>query len=99
MIKGSNKRVIVMKDTGHDMIEEAFFILKANSPSCKEKCYSEDDILKQANLILDEKGCGYPFGDVKYNVSALPRKKSRIVPFLLGAMSGICATCLLAFFL
>ena len=74
MIKGCNKRVIVMKDTGHDMIEEAFFILKANSPSCKEKCYSEDDILKQANLILDEKGCTYPFGDVRYNVSALPRK-------------------------
>ena len=97
MIKGCNKRVIVMKDTGHDMIEEAFFILKANSPSGKDGCYSEDDIMKQANLILDAKGYGYPFSDVKYNVNSLPRKKSRLVSFLLGALSGITVTCLLAF--
>ena len=48
MIKGCNKRVIVMKDTGDSVFEQAFFILK---PGTENK--SQSDILVQAQRIID----------------------------------------------
>ena len=77
MIKGCNKRVIVMKDTGNDMIEEAFFILKPDVSQSKNKQSGTADILKQASLILDAKGCEQPFSDVRLNVNKPYKKRSR----------------------
>ena len=49
LIKGCNKRVIVMKETGNEMIEEAFFILR---PGGEKGLVSHEDVLEYANGIL-----------------------------------------------
>lgn len=92
MIKGCNKRVIVMKDTGHHMIEEAFFILKPASAGGKSSSLNENDIIKQANLILDAGGYSYPFDGIKLNVNSPQKKRSRAISFLLGTGFGIVVT-------
>ena len=66
MIKGCNKRVIVMKDTGNDMIEEAFFIIK---PEASKSGFSESDMLKQANRILEKSFYDERFSHLSMNVS------------------------------
>jgi hypothetical protein len=96
MIKGCNKRVIVMKDTGNDMIEEAFFILKPDVSQSKNKQSGTADILKQASLILDAKGCEQPFSDIRLNVNKPYKKRSRLVPFLCGTLSGMAMTYLIS---
>ncbi|MBP3580697.1 MAG: hypothetical protein J6K12_05560 [Clostridia bacterium] len=98
MIKGCNKRVIVMKDTGHDMIEEAFFILRPEVAKGKSALQSEGDIIKQANMILDSRGYGLPFSDIKLNVNSARCKKHWITPFLWGLILGVCVTCFAAVF-
>ena len=75
MIKGCNKRVIVMKDTGNDMIEEAFFILKLDVSQSKNK---------------------QPFSDIRLNVNKPYKKRSRLVPFLYGTLSGMAMTYLIS---
>jgi len=97
MIKGCNKRVIVMKDTGHDMIEEAFFILKPEAVKGKG-CFTGEDIVKQANLILDSKGFDSPFSGIKLNVNNEKTKRMWMTPFLWGVVLGITVTCILAVF-
>ena len=81
MIKGCNKRVIVMKETGNAMIEEAFFILKAEQSG---KGISEGDIIKQANRILEKS-----MGDEKLFSLARPsQKKGGFSCFFSGAVIG-----------
>ena len=84
MIKGCNKRVIVMKDTGNSMIEEAFFILKADAI---KEALREEDIIKQANKILEKSMCDEEFSCFK---AGQTRKKSKntLSSFLLGGVFG-----------
>lgn len=97
MIKGCNKRVIVMKDTGHEMIEEAFFILKPEISRGKGG-FSEGDIMRQANLILDEKGFNTPLSSIHLNVNSHREKRGWFTPFMWGLVFGITITSLLAVF-
>ena len=97
MIKGCNKRVIVMKNTGHDMIEEAFFILKADAAK-HTGVFAQADLVKQANRILDAKGFDMPFEDLKLNVNAPQSRKPWVTPFLWGLVVGIVSMCLLTVF-
>lgn len=93
MIKGCNKRVIVMKNTGHEMIEEAFFILKPDTDTKKRP--TENDILKQANLILDSKKMPSPLGDISLNVTSQRKKTFDFTSFLWGTVVGITITCII----
>lgn len=70
MIKGCNKRVIVMKETGSTMIEEAFFIL---SPAACKAGISEGDIIKQANSILERSFYDDRFAKLSMNISKKER--------------------------
>ena len=84
MIKGCNKRVIVMKDTGNDVFEEAFFILK---PEASKARLSEGDIIKQANRILEQS----IYNDNLSRFSVNGRKtngKGRLYSFVAGAVIG-----------
>lgn len=49
MVKGCQKKVICIKDTGSDMFEEAFFIMK---PS-KDGVPKEGDMIREARRILE----------------------------------------------
>ncbi len=95
MIKGCNKRVIVMKDTGHEMIEEAFFILRPEAQSKAKGSLSGADFIKQANIILDANGFDAPLSGIRLNVNSEKEKRSRLTPFLLGFVLGIASACVL----
>lgn len=84
MIKGCNKRVIVMKDTGNDMIEEAIFIIK---PGCDKGFVGEDDIIKHANSILDKNAYNNRFSDLSMNV-VKGRKNTGFASFWSGMVIG-----------
>lgn len=88
VIKGCNKRVIVMKETGNAMIEEAFFILK---PEAGRAGISEGDIIKQANLILEKSAYDERFSRLSMNV-AKNKKKSNFSSFWSGAVIGAIIT-------
>lgn len=92
MIKGCSKRVIVMKNTGHEMIEEAFFIL---SPDAAKGKTGEGDILKQANSILESSGMPTSFSSFSLNVNAKKKPRHSVTDFLWGVVAGITATCIL----
>ncbi len=88
MIKGCNKRVIVMKDVGNSVFEEAFFILKPGT----EKT-AQTDILFQAQKIIDENEKTTQNGgrEIIYNVDKERKKKSAPL-FFAGAFTGFALT-------
>ena len=88
MIKGCNKRVIVMKETGNAMIEEAFFILRPESG----KSISEDDIIKQANRILEKSVYNESFSHLPMNVAERKGRSGRIACFWSGLILGAVIT-------
>ena len=85
MIKGCNKRVIVMKDTGDSVFEQAFFILK---PGVENK--SQSDILVQAQKIIENReNSNFPSGIV-YNADKKNGKSRKsMVMFFLGLVIGV----------
>ena len=85
MIKGCNKRVIVMKETGSDMIEEAFFILRPSKDKCS---FSNGDIMKHANSILEKNCYGGSFPALSMSVTQSREKKSPF-SFFLGLTCGV----------
>ena len=78
MIKGINKNMIVVKNTGSRYFEEAHFIIKNSAPECSER-----DLVKEATKIvgnvLTEKG-----------KASKPRGKAvkGLITFLLSFRSG-----------
>lgn len=49
MVKGYQKRVVFMKNTGSEFFDEAYFVV-CDSPKTK----SEADMISEANRIIDE---------------------------------------------
>lgn len=95
VIKGCNKRVIVMKDTGNEMIEEAFFILR---PQSTKSIFSEDDIMKHANSIL-ETSYSKHFSSLSMNVTKNERGIGNVVHFLVGLAFGVVISAVIFFML
>lgn len=95
MIKGCNRRVIVMKDTGNDMIEEAIFVLKSAG---EKNGFSENDIIRHANSILDDGSRKERFSGLSMNV-VKPKRFSRLSDFLSGLVIGALTAGAIAFIL
>ncbi|MBQ8759682.1 MAG: hypothetical protein IJZ20_08320 [Clostridia bacterium] len=89
MIKGCNKRVIVMKETGNAMIEEAFFILK---PEAGKAAVSESDIIKQANHILEKSIYDERFSHLSMNVAKKRDGSGKFGSFWSGIVIGAIVT-------
>ncbi len=88
MIKGCSKKVIVMHETGCDMIEEAFFILKAGAETGKVK---QGDILKHAQKILKNSEYNEKLSALGMNVMSRGGRKTPY-QFIFGTIFGaICA--------
>ncbi len=56
VIKGCQKKMFVLKDTGSVYFDEAYFVLKPNPPS--KAMLSEKDFLDEANRIITEYSSG-----------------------------------------
>ena len=74
--KGCEKRMIMLKNTGSDLFEEAYFILNNRNNSH----ISRNDMIKEANRIVSEN-----------NIVTNPEKKNRLwlAQYILGFLSGI----------
>ena len=71
MVKGCQRRIIQIKDTGSDMFTEAYFVL--SDAACHRE---ETDIVKEATRLIEEgtEESPRPFG----------KRFSMLVGFLLG---------------
>ena len=89
MVKGCERRIIHLKNTGSEAFEEAYFILNDKY----HRAEKGGDMVKEANRIIEENLCreGLSLGDVgrSREMSGAVRKILRIVfPALLGALVG-----------
>lgn len=50
MIKGSERRMIYIRDTGSNLFREAYFVLRENAPASSEK-----DMIAEAERIIRER--------------------------------------------
>lgn len=76
MLKGYQKRVVILKNTGSKMFEEAQFVLKEDYSRA-----SDFDIVSEATRLIN---------DTAIRVEKPPRRKkvSEILPFSLGILLG-----------
>ena len=78
-MRGCQKRVIYLKNTGSEFIDEAYFVLKRDTDMALR---TEGDIIREANRIIDENIGNRKRIDFK-----------RIIPivtaFLLGAVISV----------
>lgn len=87
MIKGCQKKIIFIKDTGSEFFEGAYFILKEEVPTSVD---TETDMVKVATKIVNETFVTAPKSKkkIKINFSALG--------FVLGGLLGA-AVCSIIF--
>ncbi len=52
LYKGCQKRMIMLKNTGSEIFDEAYFIIK---DSAQRRGVSETDMVREANRIIEEK--------------------------------------------
>ncbi len=83
--KGCEKRMIMIKNTGSELFEEAYFILNNK----KASRVSEYDMMKEANRIVENNSFT---GNVQEN------KRSPLLIYLLGVLCGIGITGLIMSF-
>ncbi len=85
MLRGCQKKIVFLKNTGSKIFDEAYFVI-----SDKESAYAPPDLIAEANRIIEEN----VLSEEKAERGSRVRKilKNRIVVFLLGALfSGILA--------
>ena len=75
MIKGCHKNIVFLKDTGSELFEEAYFILK---PNAKDK--GDADIISEATKIVNCLDDG--------NKKKGKRRLGKLISFLAGAIIG-----------
>ena len=88
-MKGTQKKMLLLKNTGSELFEEAYFILKDRFPAV---AVSESEMIREANRIVSENLISGYFDSGK--------KRKRLTPlqtFLLGLALGAGAAVLLLF--
>ena len=90
MMRGYQKKVIYLKNTGSSIFEEAYFIIKTDNKSDTEKAYTGEALIEEANRIIEEN-------------SKLRSEKSRkilsIKSVVTFAVGFLCAALISIFFL
>lgn len=81
MIKGCQKRIIMINDTASDIFDQAYFIMKDDEVIKKA---SKTDMIREANRIIDENLFGAYFSGAKRQ----GRRKYDRIAFFLGALCG-----------
>ncbi len=77
MIRGCQKRIVVLKNTGSDMFEEAQLVIKDEYKDCNDL-----DIISEAVKIVSD----YSF---KPRTPVKKKRVSEILPFALGILLGV----------
>ena len=66
-MRGYQKKVIYLKNTGSSIFEEAYFIIRSDKKESTGKTYTCDELIEEANRIIEEN-------------STLQRDKKRKIP-------------------
>jgi hypothetical protein len=84
MVRGCQKKIIYLKNSGSNFFEEAYFVIKNNS---QYEEISECDMIEEANRIVKESF----FSEEKQGVvkRLLSLAKRSVLPFLIGAVLGV----------
>ena len=79
-MKGTQKKMLLLKNTGSDIFEEAYFILKDRFPAIAA---SESEMIREANRIVSENLISGYFSGGKGK-----RRVSSLQTFFLGLALG-----------
>ena len=75
MVRGYQKRVIHLKNTGSSLFDEAYFIVKEK----EEKAFRNQDMISEANRIIKENMTGKSERGIFLRIL-----KKNFIPFLAG---------------
>jgi hypothetical protein len=89
-VKGYQKRVIYLKNTGSEIFDEALFFVRAENNNTRQVEYN--DMVNEANRIIDES-----LGNYGKKGRGRSRLLGFVVPFLLGVL--LCSLAALLFLL
>ena len=83
MVRGCQKKIVYLKSTGSEVFSDAYFVVRDGALADMCEC----DMVKEANRILDE--CVTLDATVSRGRVLVDLFKRRIVPFIIGAVTGI----------
>ena len=84
MVRGCQKKMIYLKNTGSEVFDEAYFVV---SDKMLGEDISECDLVKEANRILDECISVEECGSLTCRILEFFKRKT--IPFLIGMTFGI----------
>ena len=90
MVRGCQKKIIYLKNTGSEVFDEAYFVI-GNKGLAQELV--ERDLIEEANRILDE--CISQEEAVGTRRKIKRFFKAKVLPFTLGITCGIIVTLLI----
>ena len=82
-MRGYQKRVVYLKNTGSSVFEEAYFVIKSDKKDFSDKAYTGEALIEEAHRIIEE--------NVKLHSNKkrkIPSVKS-IVIFSVGFLSAV----------
>lgn len=90
MVRGCQKKIIYLKNTGSEVFEEAYFLISDKGDT---ESIDEDDMIEEASRILDECICLDTENKKRQKIILLI--KENIIPFLFGIVAGVIFTLLI----
>ena len=84
MVRGCQKKIVYLKNTGSEVFDEAYFVISEKAPVDN---ITECDMVEEANRILDE--CIFTSESNGRFIKIKAFLKSKTVPFIVGLMIGI----------
>jgi hypothetical protein len=95
--KGIQKRIILLKNTGSDYFEEAYFIIKDEADGKSVPSGDENDMIKEANRIISETFSSGRCLNTSVSESR-KRRGSRGFWYMAGVLCGAALTFVFDFF-
>ena len=80
-VRGSEKKIIYVKDTGSKIFEEAYFVIR-RGVDAENPRPTENDMVEEATRILSQNGADYPASHRRR------RRIARWISFLAGALTA-----------
>ena len=80
-MRGSEKKIIYVKDTGSQIFEEAYFVIRRGLDS-EDARPSENDMVREATRIVAQNGADYAYARRRR------RLRTKILSFLAGAAAA-----------
>lgn len=80
-MRGSEKKIIYVKDTGSKIFEEAYFVIRRGVDG-EDSRPSENDMVREATRIVAQNGAEYPAARRRR------RLREKILSFLAGAAAA-----------